>query len=149
MPTDRFSIEGEVKQPLTIGIRDLDTFKARSLPDVDITNHLGEKKATLTGLKGVSLKDILGRVQLNAESPKVLSVFYFVFVASDKYTIVFSWNEIFNSETGNNMYVIIEEGGMSIQNLNDRISMVTLTDFKTGRRHLNNLSKILVERVKP
>jgi hypothetical protein len=148
MPSDRFSIEGEVKKSLTVSIADLDAFKPKSLPEVIITNHLGEKKATLTGMKGVLLKDILNKVELDAESPKVLSEFYFVFTATDNYRIVFSWNEIFNSETGNNIYIIMEEEGKRIQDLNERISIVTLTDFTTGRRHMSNLSKIWVERVR-
>jgi hypothetical protein len=148
IPTDHFSIEGKVKHALTFSIADLDTFQTKSLPDVVITNHLGEKKHTLTQLKGILLKDILSKAELDAENPKVLSEFYFVFVATDNYKITFSWNEIFNSETGNNIYIIMEEDGKKIKDINGRISIVTLTDFKTGRRHMSNINKIIVERAK-
>jgi hypothetical protein len=148
IPTDHFSIEGKVKHALTFSIADLDTFKTTSLPDVVITNHLGEKKHTLTQLKGILLKDILNKAEVDAENPKVLSEFYFVFVATDNYMITFSWNEIFNTETGNNIYIIMEEDGKKIKDINGRISIVTLTDFKTGRRHMSNISKIIVERAK-
>ena len=147
MPSDKFSVEGKLKQALLFSIADLDTFKSISLPDVVITNHLGEKKHTLTNMKGILLKDILSKAEIDAENPKVLSEFYFEFVATDNYKIVFSWNEIFNTETGNNIYIIMEEGGKKIREIDGRISMVTLTDFKTGRRHMSNISKIIVERV--
>jgi len=146
--TEKFSIEGKVKRAFTFSIADLDTFKLKSLPDVTITNHLGEKKYTLTNLKGIPLKDILSKAEPDAENPKVLSEFYFVFVATDNYKIVFSWNEIFNTETGNNIYIIMEEDGKKIKEINGRISIVTLTDFTTGRRHMSNIDKIVVERAR-
>jgi hypothetical protein len=146
VPTDQFIIEGKVKGPLTISISDLDSFPVKNLPDLVITNHLGVKLHTLTQLKGILLKDILSKVELDAESPKVLSAYYFVLAASDNYKIVFSWNEIFNSETGNNIYIITEEEGKNIKETNDRIAIVTLTDLKTGRRHMSNIEKIMVAR---
>jgi hypothetical protein len=147
-PTDQFTIEGKVKHTLTFSIADLDTFTSRSLPDVVITDHMGVKKHTLTHLKGVLLKDILSNAQLDAENPKVLSEFYFVLVAPDNYKIVYSWNEIFNTETGNNVFIIMEEHGKRIKQTDDRIAIVTITDLRTGRRHMSNISRIIVDRAK-
>ena len=146
-PTDQFSVEGKVLHPVIFTIAALDTFKAKSIPDIVITNHLGVAKNNLTKLKGVSLKDILSTVALDADNPKILSEFYFVFVATDNYKIVFSWNEIFNTETGNNIYIITEEAGKKIREMDTRIPMICTTDFKTGRRDLKNLQKIIVARV--
>jgi hypothetical protein len=147
IPTEKFSVEGRVKQKVTFSIADLDTFKINALQDITITNHLGEKKHTITGLKGVLLKDILGKVEFDAENPKVLSEYYFEFVATDNYKIVFSWNEIYNTETGDNIYIVMEEDGKKIKDIPGRVSIVTLTDFKTGRRHMSNIDKIIVQRV--
>lgn len=146
-PTDQFSVEGKVQHPVIFTIAALDTFKTKSIPDIVITNHLGVVKNNLTKLKGVSLKDILSTVVLDADTPKILSEFYFVFVATDNYKIVFSWNEIFNTETGNNIYIITEEGGKKIREMNTRIPMICTSDFKTGRRDLKNLQKVIVARV--
>jgi hypothetical protein len=146
-PSEKFSVEGRVKQKFTFSLTDLDTFKIKSLPDITITNHLGEKKHTITGLRGVLLKDVLSKVEFDAENPKVLSEYYFEFIATDNYKIVFSWNEIYNTETGNNIYIVMEEDGKKIKDIPGRISIVTLTDFKTGRRHMSNIDKIIVARV--
>jgi hypothetical protein len=148
VPTDQFTIEGKVKQVLTFSVGDLGAYPVKSLPDVVITNHMGEKMHTLTQLKGILLKDILSKAELDAENPKVLSEYYFVLIAPDNYKIVFSWNEVFNSETGNNVYIITEEEGKKMKDTNDRIAIVTLTDLKTGRRHMSNIQKIMVERAK-
>ena len=147
MPSEKFSVEGRVKQNFTFSITDLDTFKIKSLPDITITNHLGEKKHTITGLKGILLKDVLSKVEFDAENPKVLSEYYFEFIATDNYKIVFSWNEIYNTETGNNIYIVMEEDGKKIKDIPGRISIVVLTDFKTGRRHMSNIDKVIVSRV--
>ena len=146
-PSEKFSVEGKVKQKFIFSISDLDTFKIKNLPDITITNHLGEKKHTITGLKGILLKDVLSKVEFDAENPKVLSEYYFEFIATDNYKIVFSWNEIYNTETGNNLYIVMEEDGKKIKDVPGRISIVVTTDFKTGRRHMSNIDKIIVARV--
>ena len=125
---------------------DLDTFKTKSLPDVVITDHMGKEKNTLTQLKGILLKDILNNVEIDAENPKVLSAYYFVFVASDNYKVVFSWNELFNTETGNNVYIITEENGKKMKDTDERIAIVAVTDIRTGRRHMSNIKKKIVAR---
>ena len=125
---------------------DLDTFKTKSLPDVVITDHMGKEKNTLTQLKGILLKDILNNVEIDAETPKVLSAYYFVLVASDNYKIVFSWNELFNTETGNNVYIITEENGKKMKDTDERIAIVAVTDIRTGRRHMSNIKKKIVAR---
>jgi hypothetical protein len=88
-PTDQFSVEGKVEHAVIFTMAALDTFKTKSLPDVIITNHLGVVKNNLTKLKGILLKDILSGVVLQAESPRVFCEFYFVFVATDDYKVVF------------------------------------------------------------
>jgi len=146
IPTDSFTIEGKVKRHLTFSLADLDTFKTKSLPDVVITDHMGKEKNTLTQLKGILLKDILNNVEIDAENPKVLSAYYFVFVASDNYKVVFSWNELFNTETGNNVYIITEENGKKMKDTDERIAIVAVTDIRTGRRHMSNIKKKIVAR---
>jgi hypothetical protein len=145
-PTDKFTIEGKVKQVLTFSTSDLDTFKTKSLPDLIITDHIGSVRHTLTHLRGILLKDVLVKAELDAENPKVLSEFYYVLEAPDNYKIVFSWNEIFNTETGNNIYILTDEDGKNYKQTDERIAIVTMTDFRTGRRHMRNIGKIIVGR---
>jgi hypothetical protein len=146
-PTDKFTIEGRVKQKLTFTSSDLDTFPTRSLPDLTVTDHTGSIRHTLTHLKGILFKDILSKAELDAENPKVLSEFYFVLEAPDNYKIVYSWNEIFNTETGNNIYILTEEDGKNYKQTEERIAIVTMSDIRTGRRHMRNINRIIVERV--
>ncbi|MFL9833618.1 molybdopterin-binding protein [Chryseobacterium terrae] len=145
--TTEFRVIGQVKKELTISLHDLEKYPAQNIKDLPITNHLGEARYTAKNLKGILLKDLLKDLQINEDSPKKLSEFYFVFTAVDQYKVVFSWNEIFNSSTGDHLYVITEKDGTKIKDMDDRILIVTTSDFKTGRRHIKALSKIEVRRV--
>jgi len=82
------------------------------------------------------------------ETPKVLSEYYFVCIASDNYKVVFSWNEIFNSDTGKSVYIITAQDGKPATGLDNRIALVSPKDQMTGRRYVKGLQKIVVERVK-
>ena len=147
-PTTSFTISGDVKAQVTIQIADLKKWTAISIGDVTITNHLGEKKSEARGLKGVLLKDIISSTEINSESPKVLSEYYFVCKANDGYTVVFSWNELFNTAVGESVYVVTEKNDKSAAGMEDAILLISPTDFKTGRRHVKSLASIEVKRAK-
>jgi len=147
-PTANFLISGEVKSSLTVGIPDLKKWKETGVADMVITNHLGEKKSEVKGIRGILLKDILSAIEINAESPKVLSEYYFVCKANDGYTVVFSWNELFNNPIGDGVYVITEHDGVSADHMKDAMLLVSTSDFKTGRRHVKALQSIEVKRAR-
>jgi len=146
--TENFSIEGKVKKSLTVSLADLTSYKSYSIDTIVITNHLGERRSTLRNIKGILLKDVLNKVEIDSETPKVLSEYYFVCVASDNYKAVFSWNEIFNNDSGKSVYIITEQDGKPATALDNRIALVSPKDQMTGRRYVKGLQKIVVERVK-
>ena len=147
-PTSSFTIQGEVKTPKTFTIDDLRQMKASPIEDLVITNHLGEKKSEAKNMKGVLLKDLIGRVEINAESPRVLSEYYFVCIANDDYRVVYSWNELFNTAVGESAFIVTEKGGKTLEKLPDAILMISSKDQKTGRRHVKALTSIEVRRAR-
>lgn len=86
-------------------------------------------------------------MELNEESPKLFSEFFLTFIAADNYKVVYSWNEIFNSPIGENLFVITSRDNKKLKDMDERILVLTPIDFKTGRRHIKGLTKIVVERV--
>jgi len=146
--TENFTIEGKVKKGMTISLADLSSYKSYSIDSIVVTNHLGERRSSLKKVKAVLLKDILDKVEIDAENHKVLSEYYFVCIASDNYKVVFSWNEIFNSPTGKSVYIITSQDGKPAATLDDRIALVSSKDEMTGRRYVKGLQKIIIERVK-
>lgn len=92
----------------------------------------------------VLLKNILDSVAFQYEKSRMLNYYYFLFVASYGYKIVFSFNEIYNTETGNNLYIVTEMDGKKIQEMDNRILLLTTKDIKGGPRNMKSLSKIVV-----
>jgi len=146
--TEKFTIEGKVKKAMTVSLADLSSYKSYTIDSIVIKNHLGERKSTLKKVTAVLLKDILDKIEIDTETPKVLSEYYFVCIASDNYKVVFSWNEIFNNAGDQSIYIITEQDGKPSSILDNRIALVSPQDQMTGRRYVKGLQKIVVERVK-
>jgi hypothetical protein len=148
LTTENFTIEGKVKKSMTISLNDLASYPSSSIDSIVITNHLHERKPALNKVKGVLLKDILEKAEIDEEKPKILSEYYFVCIASDNYKIVFSWNEIFNNTTGRFVFILTEQDGKPASALDNRVALIAASDEATGRRYVKGLHKIIVERVK-
>jgi len=144
--TNEFVVSGLVKNEMKFTINDIRKYPSKPINDVVITNHLGEVRGTARQLKGILVKDLLKNLELKEESPKLFSEFFLTFVAADNYKVVYSWNEIFNSPTGDNLYLITSKDGKEIEDVPERLLILTPTDFKTGRRHIKGLNKIVVGR---
>lgn len=146
-PTDSLIITGKIKREWLFTQKDLDTFRTVPISDVPITNHLGVQKSVAKNMRGFPVKSLLDNVLLDASNPKLFSEYYFTFIASDDYKAVFSWNEIFNTETGNHIFIITEKDGKIIKDTDNRILLIATSDFRTGRRYIKGLNRIIVSRV--
>ena len=143
-PTIKFAITGKVKKESVITLDSLKQYTIKDLGDIKVTDHLGNFKHQDDKLKGVLLKDVLSHTIFAVTSPKLLSTVYFVCTASDGYKVVYSWNELYNTSVGDNVFVIMEKNGVKIDKLPESIQMTSYTDYKTGRRYLHYLDKIVV-----
>jgi len=146
-PTEEFTITGLVEKPLTLKLSDIAKEKTVSLESFKVTNHLGEFRKEYKNIKAVPLLPILEGIKITSASPKVLSEYYLIFRCSDSYSVVYSWNEIFNSEIGKSIFVVIEADNKKLSESSDRILVISTMDFKTGRRHLKGLESIEVKRI--
>lgn len=147
LPTDSFVVEGKIVKSLVVTIPDIAALPELVIKDQIIYNHKGEIKDTLTGLKGVLLKTVLAPVAYVYEKPRELNEFYFVFTANDGYRVVFSWNEIYNTETGNQFYILTTIDGKMIKDSDQRIIFISTGDLTTGRRYIKGLQKIEIKKV--
>jgi len=146
-PSETLKIEGKIKAGKTFTIADLEAFPKVAIPNQTLYNHKGEVKGTVKNMKGVLLKTVLESTQLDYDKPKELNEFYFVFVATDGYKVVFSWNEIYNTEAGNNFYFVTEMDGRKLNDLEQRILFISTADLKSGRRYIKALEKIQIKRL--
>jgi len=144
VPTNQVIVTGAVKQEKIITSSDIIHMQAHTIGNVMITNHTGVEKGLAKNLKGVLLKDILKDIAFAEETPRKLSEFYLTCIASDGYKVVLSWNELFNNETGNNLFIVTEKEGKPIQDMDESILLISPRDFTTGRRYIKGLQKIVV-----
>lgn len=147
-PTKEFKVTGNIKAPQVFTMQHILAMKQVTLNDVNIKNHKGDDKGMIKGVKGVLLKDILKDIVYVYDKPKELSEFYFVFTASDGYKNVYSWNEIYNTAIGAQLYIITERDGLKMAELENSIQVISLADINSGRRYLKGLAGIEVRRVK-
>src|ERR1700676_1009472 len=75
-PSEELSISGKIKKEVKLSLKELIAMESKALPDIVITNHLGEVKSIDKGLKGIALKPILEKLELIAGSPKEYNEFY-------------------------------------------------------------------------
>jgi len=147
-PTDSFSMTGEIKNPQSVSVREISSFNAVSLNDVVSLNHMGEAKGTMKNVKGVLLRDILKKIELTIVSPKLLYGIYIECIATDGYKTVFSWSEIMNAPSGENVFVITERDGKKLPELDDRITILQLYGPGRGHVYIKGLREIIIQSVK-
>ena len=140
----QFTVEGSVKQKLTINLASLSAYKTVNLDSLVIYNHLFQRKSSIKNIKGVALKEVLGKVEINETSPKKLSEYYLVCTATDGYKVVFSWNEVFNSKSENNILILTAFDTDPAKAEKGNIAMIVTTDVATGRRFVKGLNKISI-----
>jgi len=142
--THQFTITGKVKKESVITMDSLKQYPIKNWGDIKVTDHLGNFKHQDEQLKGILLKDILSHTSYAVASPKSLSSVYFVCSGVDGYKVVYSWNELYNTSVGDNVFIIMEKNGVKVDKMPESIQMTSYTDYKTGRRYLHNLDKIIV-----
>ncbi|MBX7156570.1 MAG: molybdopterin-binding protein, partial [Bacteriodetes bacterium] len=81
------------------------------------------------------------------EKPKELSKYAIVLVATDGYTVVYSWNELFNSPTGNTVYLLTQVNGKPLHSCLDRLYSLCVSDVNSGRRFVKGLSAIKIKQL--
>ncbi|GGG74911.1 hypothetical protein GCM10007415_03070 [Parapedobacter pyrenivorans] len=119
----------------------------QSLDRLRIYNHAGEYRSTLKGVKGALLKNVLTDMALGEESPKVLSEYYIVCIATDGYKVVFSWNELFNTPIGDNVLVVTNIKEATNGKQGGELALLSPEDIATGRRYVKQLQTIRFFRV--
>lgn len=76
-----------------------------------------------------------------------MSEFYLIARASDGYSVVISWNELFNSQSGNSFLLVLEADNKPQGEVPERILLIATKDLMTGRRHVKGLKSIEIKRI--
>jgi hypothetical protein len=145
--SDSIVVKGNIKAPMVITAASLSAYNKVTLGNVVIKNHEGKPKDTLMNVQGVLLKELLAKVELDESNFKKFSEFCIIVKCTDDYTVVYSWNELFNSPTGNATYIITDKDGQKLSQMKDKIAIITPSDYNTGRRFTKSVASIEFKRV--
>lgn len=144
--TDKVVVTGLVEHPFTITLDNIRQLKPQTYNEVNIVCSSGETKKILHSFEGVSLKNILDSAGIKMPRPKERGKYYIAVRASDGYTTIYAWNEIYNNPTGDHVFLIFSENGQPI--LQDgRFVMICRNDKITGPRHVKWVERIEVAKL--
>jgi DMSO/TMAO reductase YedYZ molybdopterin-dependent catalytic subunit len=132
--TGSLVVTGNVAQPLTLSVADLRRFDAR---EFDYTPQpMADHKAAAESprhYKGVLLRDVLAAAKPSESEPRQLRRSFVVATASDKYTVVFSWAELFVSPTGDSAYLVYERDGKPLPADEGPMALIVPSDTRPVR----------------
>lgn len=144
--TREVKVTGDVRHPLTLTVDSLKAMKVKEMKDFKIVCQSGLTKDDIKTTKGVLLTDILEKAVIAQQEHKDRN-FVIVAQAADDYKATFSWAELYNNPTGEQVYVLFEQNGKPLKEKGEMI-LVSMTDTKTGPRHVKWLKSIEVSRIK-
>lgn len=139
-----FKVTGDVVTPLTLTVDSLKQMDVKEFTDFKIVCQSGITKDSIKSTKGVLLTDILDKAKIDQKKHKDRN-FSIVARASDDYIALFSFQELYNNPVGEQVYVLFEQNGEPLLEKGEMI-LVSLSDTKTGPRHVKWLSSIEVKR---
>lgn len=119
---------------------------ATDVEAIPLTTRTGEIKRTLSGYRGIKLTDLLDLAQIDAPDHNALKRSYVVVGATDGYTVVFSWSELYNTDIGPGVLVLVEKEGQPLADTEGPLALISRKDIHTGPRHVRWLSSIAVQR---
>ncbi len=147
MKTSEFKVFGLVTKEKIFTESDLLQLKQDSIGTVYIKNHKGDIVINAKDMKGVLLKTILDSTGILSKNYKNYNQFYFVLTAADGYKNIYSWNEIYNNEIGNHVYIITEKNDKNLNQLPEKILVLSANDIYGGGRYLKSLSYIEIKAI--
>jgi DMSO/TMAO reductase YedYZ molybdopterin-dependent catalytic subunit len=97
--------------------------------------------------RGVLLRDVLDAAGMQSLDKRALRRSSVVARASDDYAVVFSWGELYNARLGDNVLVVTSSDGKPLPPTEGPYALRSLSDTKSGPRHVKWLRRLEVSTV--
>ena len=98
---------------------------------------------------GVPLAAIVGSVAGDDRHGRDQRGWVFDAIATDGYRAVFSWGELFNSDAGEQVLVIVAQDGKALDDREGPLALRALADRRPGPRHVRNLCAVVARPLLP
>lgn len=118
----------------------LDIVQRRSLAPAGAASGATLEQSLRYG--GVLLRELLASAEPAESKGRGARALLFEAVASDGYRAIFSWGELFNSSTGEQVLVIHSQDGRPLTSEQGPLALRALADYRPGPRHVRNLCGI-------
>lgn len=135
-------VTGRVKEPVTLSMD-----KLRQM-DMVKTDHLkmicgeGDVKGDIGCCTGVLLTDIINLAEVIAPEHNDTKKMYVVATSDDGYKTLFAWQELYNSDNGEGIIVVLERDGVPVYDNYASADLVSARDILTGPRHVRDIRSI-------
>lgn len=145
--TNKVIIEGLVSNKLILTVESLVNMNGLKTGSTPLVCIGGEIKDKIKSYEGVKLKDILTEADIVTQSKRDLNKMYIQVIASDGYAVVFSYNELFNTNNGDRVIVFYKKNNQFLEDYEGKIALISLDDNQNGVRHVKWLEKIIVKKI--
>lgn len=139
-----FRVVGRVSEEREYSLRELLEMDKIETGDMLMACGSGEPKGRLGACTGVLLTDIINGSDVITTAHNDTKKMYVVVSATDGYSTVFSWQELFNTTVGEGVMAILEKEGEKIYENHGRVDLFSAKDFLTGSRYVKQVATIKI-----
>ena len=139
------TVTGRVKTPLMLGTDELFGMDVVKTDNLMIICGEGTPKRPLGKCRGVLLTDIINLAEVIAPEHNDTKKTYLVISSEDGYKTLFSWQELYNSATGDGVLVIFEKEGLPLYENHSSADLISMMDYLPGPRWVKNIRRIEVK----
>ncbi|MGV3655743.1 MAG: molybdopterin-dependent oxidoreductase [Noviherbaspirillum sp.] len=138
---------GRLVEAKTFSIDQLKQLPQTEIAESRSTERNGERHERRIVYRGVLARDVIQAAGFKENQRHDFRRTLFLAKATDGYTGLSSWGELFNSEAGGSVLVIIEADGKPLPASEGPIALRSVRDIRPGPRHIRWLREIVVEQV--
>ncbi len=138
----KLTVTGRVREPLVLSMEDLQGMPVEDLESLPIFCGSGTPKGSIARCRGVLLENVIKKAAVLTEEHNDTKKMFIIASARDGHKVVFSWQEIFNTQVGGGVMVLIEKDGKSLCGEKGRLELISAEDFFTGSRYVKGLVNI-------
>ena len=139
------TVQAAAAPPLALSAADLAALPQTSLTQKLVVNSsagAATERSLVYG--GVLLRDVLLKAGFGGPNDRGARTGVVETVATDGYRAVFSWGELFNAGSGEQVLVITAQDGRALDEQAGPLALRALGDLRPGPRHVRNLCAVIV-----
>ena len=136
-------VAGEVQKVLTLSRQDLQALPLKDYSENRTVVQDGKEVSLTIRYQGVPLRQLLDQAGLKPDRRAIRRAMV-VATAKDGYQASFSWGELYNSNLGDGVVLVLREGTDDLLEKDGFPGLRSLQDLRSGPRHVRWLQSLEV-----